>query len=198
MILSKEQIDHLKEIINIGIGRSANTLNKVVQNRVILKVPIVQIIKISELNDKIGYSGDNLLSVISMNFNGELTGKVELVFPSPSAVKIVDILTNTVSPNNEMDHLRTGTLNEVGNIVLNSLIGTLGNLLKTRFKFSIPRFKECSINDVSTDIGSLSDYVIFAETHFSVKDVNIEGTFILFFELRSIDQFIELLNKSMN
>lgn len=196
MILTDNQIDYLKEIINVGIGRSANVLNKVVKNRVILKVPVVQMIKISELDSRIGFSKNNLLSIISMDFKGELVGKVELVFPSTSAVKIVDLLTDKTSPKLEMDQLRSGTLNEVGNIVLNSLIGTLGNLLKTRFKFSIPKFRECPISDVSGSYSSTSDYVIFAETHFYVKDVNIDGSFILFFELQSLDHFIQLLNKS--
>ena len=198
MLLTEEQIDYLKEIINIGIGRSANVLNKVVKNRVILKVPSVHIIKISELNEKMGFSESNLLSVVSMNFKGELTGKVELIFPSPSAIKVVDLLTDKASPKLEMDQLRSGTLSEVGNIVLNSLIGTLGNLLKTRFKFSIPKFNECNIADIASSYESASDYVIFAETHFFVKDTNIDGSFILFFELQSLELFIDMLNKSKN
>lgn len=196
MKLTDNQLDYLKEIINIGIGRSAAVLNKVVKNRVVLKVPVVQIIKISELDSRLGIANANL-SIISMNFKGELNGKVELIFPSASAVNIVDLLTDKASPILEMDQLRSGTLNEVGNIVLNSLIGTLGNLLKTRFKFSIPKFKECPVSEVFDSYSSTSEYVIFAETHFFVKDANIDGSFILFFELQSLDYFIQLLDKSM-
>jgi chemotaxis protein CheC len=197
MNLSETQLDSLKEIINIGIGKSASVLNKVVKNRVQLKVPTVQIIKISELSQKIGYSKDNMLSIISMDFKGELMGKVELIFTSSSAVKIVDLLTDKDYLNLEMDQLRSSTLSEVGNIVLNSLIGTMGNLLKTRFKYSIPKFKECVTNDVGNSYNSTSDFLIFAETHFSVKDINIDGSFILFFELATIDRFFELLNQSI-
>ncbi|NVO09640.1 MAG: hypothetical protein HXX16_06740 [Bacteroidales bacterium] len=197
MKLSEDQIDYLKEIINIGIGRSANTLNKIVKNKVTLKAPILQIITFQEFNSKLGPSTDNLLSIVSMDFVGELSGKVELVFPSPSAVKIVDILTNKVYNDLEMDQLRSSTLNEVGNIVLNSLIGTLGNLLKIRFRFSIPRFKECTISDVAR-VNCSSDYFIYAETHFLVNSINIDGRFTLFLEPQSHEHFIELLNKSMN
>jgi len=198
MELSENQVDYLKEIINIGIGRSGNVLNKIVKNRVVLKVPVVQILKISDLDGRIGFSDNNLLSIVSMNFNGELAGKVELIFPSASAIKMVDLLTDKTSPILEMDQLRSGTLNEVGNIVLNSLIGTFGNLLKTRFKFSLPKFKECSVSEVSESYSSATDYIIFAETHFYVSDANIEGGFILYFELKSYDHFIQLLNNSMS
>jgi len=197
MKLSEDQVDYLKEIVNIGIGRSANALNKIVKNRVTLKVPILQIITFQEFNSRLEGSTSNLLSIVSMDFKGDLSGKVELVFPSPSAVKIVDILTDKTYSDLEMDQLRSSTLNEVGNIVLNSLIGTLGNLLKTRFRFSIPRFKECTISE-ATKSNSSSDYFIYAETHFSVNDINIDGRFTLFLEPQSHEHFIELLNKSMN
>ena len=49
MNLNELQLDYLKEIINIGIGKSANLLNQVVKNKVVLKVPVVQIIKIEEI-----------------------------------------------------------------------------------------------------------------------------------------------------
>jgi chemotaxis protein CheC len=196
MNLTELQLDFLKEIINIGIGRSANVLNQVVKNKVILKVPVVQLIKIDEIAARIGYSKENLLSIVSMDFKGNLQGKAELIFPSVSAVKIVDLLSDKEYPNLDMDLLRSGTLNEVGNIVLNSLIGTMGNLLKTRFKYSIPKYKECNSDEISLSYESASEYVIFAETHFYVKEINIDGSFILFFEVKSFDHFIELLNQS--
>jgi len=198
MYLSENQLDYLKEIINIGVGRSANVLNKVVKNRVTLQVPIVQIIKVGEINKRIGYANENTLSIVSMNFQGELKGKAELIFPSTSAVKIVDLLTDKVYPNLEMDDLRSSSLNEVGNIVLSALIGSIGNILKIRFKYSIPKYKEVQNSEIVNNYESELDYVIFAETHFYIKDNNIDGSFILFFVVKSFEHFIDLLNQSLN
>ncbi|RPH29040.1 MAG: hypothetical protein EHM93_17910 [Bacteroidales bacterium] len=198
MILSEEQLDYFKEIINIGIGRSANTLNSIVENRVTLKVPAVQLIRVSDLNEKIGYSKGIPQTTISMGFSGELSGQVELVFPSKSALVITNKLANNEIPALEMEQLRNSMLNEIGNIVLNSLIGTLGNLLKIRFNFTVPKVSEYPVIERNIANGSASDFVILAETNFSVKDIGLEGTFILFFEIHSIEQFIALLNKSMH
>jgi chemotaxis protein CheC len=197
MQLTELQLDYLKEIINIGVGRSADVLNKVVKNRVLLQVPVVQVIKVSEINNRIGYDNDKALSIVSMNFQGELLGKSELIFPSSSAVKIVDLLTDKVYPNLEMDDLRSSSLNEVGNIVLSALIGSIGNVLKIRFNYSIPKYKECLSSEIANNYDSASDYVIFAETHFSIKDNNIDGSFILFFVVKSFEHFIELINQSL-
>jgi chemotaxis protein CheC len=198
MQLSELQLDYLKEIINIGVGRSANVLNKVVKNRVMLQVPIVEMIKVQEIDKRIGYPVDKMLSIVSMNFQGELTGRSELIFPSTSAVKIVDLLTDKTYPNLEMDDLRSSSLNEVGNIVLSALIGTIGNILKIRFKYSIPKYKECYSSEIVNSYDSEAEYVIFAETHFFIKDNNIDGSFILFFVVKSFQHFIELLNQPYN
>lgn len=196
MDLTDIQLDFLKEIINIGVGHSASILNKVVKNKVVLKVPVVRLIKIGEITSRLGYSKENLLSIVSMDFKGNLQGKAELIFPSISAVKIVDLLSDKEYPNTEMDLLRSGTLNEVGNIVLNSLIGTIGNILKSRFKYSIPKYKECNIDEIVVNYNYSSENIIFAETHFFVNEINIEGSFILFFEVNSFDHFIKLLDQS--
>ncbi|MCK9208492.1 MAG: hypothetical protein M0P66_15370 [Salinivirgaceae bacterium] len=195
MKLSTQQFDFLTEIVNIGIGRSANVLNKIVKNRVQLKVPSILLLKVDDLKQLVGHDDSVELSVISMGFTGDLLGSVALVFSSANAIKMVDLLTENNYEKLEMDQLRTSTLNEVGNIVLNSLIGTLGNLLKTRFRYSIPQFKECLAKDLLANTGSLPEYFIYAETQFKIKDNNIEGSFMLFFEVGSFDTFIEKLEK---
>ena len=43
MDLTPDQIDALKELINIGIGRSASMLNEMVNTRVYLQVPSVKV-----------------------------------------------------------------------------------------------------------------------------------------------------------
>lgn len=197
MVLNDKQLDYLKEMINIGIGRSANVLNQIVKNRVILKVPEIHIISVDEIKKRIGYSETDTLSVVSMGFNGNLNGKVELIFPFSSAIKMVDLITGVEYPNNEMDHIRSGTLNEIGNIVLNSLIGTLGNLLHTRFKYSIPLYNEYLGDGIKETYATGNKQIIFAETHFFVKEINIDGSFILYFELDSFEHFFELINASL-
>lgn len=195
MNLSQQQQDFLTEIINIGIGRSANVLNKIVKHRVSLRVPKIQLLKVSDLEGRIDPVSITELSVVSMGFKGDLMGNVMLLFTSNNAIKMVDLLTDKNYEELEMDQLRSSTLNEVGNIVLNSLIGTLGNLLKTRFRYSIPQFRECKSNEILEDKQSHAEYLIYAETHFSIKNIDIDGSFMLFFQVGSLQGFLERLDK---
>lgn len=193
MNLNEKQMDVLTELINIGIGRSANILNQIVNNRVMLKVPKIQLINVSDLDKKISGS-DEVMSTITLGFNGEMHGKVALVFTSNNAIKMVDLLTDKDYARLEMDQLRSSTLNEVGNIVLNSLIGTLGNILKTRFRYKPPQFRECKSSEIMIQNHDDSDFLIYAETLFTIKSNDIEGGFILIFEVGSLDTFLEKLN----
>lgn len=195
MNLTEQQSDFLTEIINIGIGRSANVLNKIVKNRVSLRVPKIELINVANVNKHFNSESNTEMSMVSLGFKGELLGSVALMFTSSNAVKMVDLLTDKNYEELEMDQLRSSTLNEVGNIVLNSLIGTLGNLLKTRFKYSIPQFKECKTKDILSENENKAEYLIFAETHFKIKNTNIDGSFMLYFEVGSLDAFIEKLDK---
>ena len=194
MTLNSLELDRIRELINIGTGKSASVLNKIVKSRVFLTVPNITILSNDQFEKHhFGYNSEKL-STVTLNFKGEIVGKAEIVFPVDSAVKIVDLLTNSRYPREEMDKLRSSTLNEVGNIVLNSLIGTISNILKIRFKYTIPLYSEISDKQLHENYNKYKSDIILAETKFSVKESNIEGTFLLFFELDSFDEFVNRLS----
>lgn len=194
MDVNTREIDRMRELINIGTGKSANILNKIVKSRVFLTVPNVIVLAANEFEKHhFGFNSEKL-STVALNFKGDMLGKAEIVFPVDSAVKIVDLLTNKEYPQEEMDKLRSSTLNEVGNIVLNSLIGTISNVLKIRFDYTIPMYAEITDKQLHESYKKYNSDIILAETRFCVKDSDIEGTFMLFFELNSFEDFINRLS----
>ncbi|MFZ5939490.1 MAG: hypothetical protein ACOYXB_02855 [Bacteroidota bacterium] len=197
MTFSEKQTDLLVEIINIGIGRSANILNKMVKSRVRLYVPTVEVIHLSKIESQINLIEGGRVSFVSMGFKGDFKGNAVLLFSSPDARKIVDLITDKNYEQLDMDQLRASVLNEVGNIVLNSLIGTLGSLLKCRFRYNIPKFLELESKEIISSQNSGSEFVVIARTHFQIEDHNIGGSFMLFFEVGSLDPFIGKLNEKL-
>ncbi|MEZ5070209.1 MAG: chemotaxis protein CheX [Bacteroidales bacterium] len=197
MTLTEKQQDYLTEIINIGIGRSAEVLNRMVHTRVRLHVPKIHVVPIPEMEAWIDRSSEGPMSMVSMGFKGKYRGNAALLLTSSNARKIVDLLTNKEYKQLDMDQLRSSTLNEVGNIVLNSLIGTLGNLLDLRFRYSIPQFVEGK-GQALLGRQEEAGYLIYAETQFNIKSEEISGSFLLFFELDSQEAFLEELNKHLD
>lgn len=195
MYITDIQFDTLREIINIGVGKSASSLNKIVGKKINLQVPTLEIISIPQLGDKYILKKPERLSVVNMNFKGEIAGSGELVFPAEGANRIIEIVTNeSHSEESSLDHIKLNTLNEIGNIILNSLIGTLGNLLKTRIRYSVPRYFECVPSGILDNINNKTGKIVYAETHFQVKDTDIFGSFMLFLEVNSFAHLLNLLD----
>lgn len=199
MYISEEQNDALKEIINIGVGRSASSLNKIIGKKVSLKVPEIDIITYQEVRERIFEREKANLAIVRMLFRGHLTGVIELVFSDKEAADIVSIVINDKrSEDNLDDLLKINTLTEIGNTILNALIGTLGNLLKTRMRYSVPCYNECTPLAVVENINNMHNEVIFAKTNFKIVNEDISGSFILFFELSSFDNLKDKLDKYIN
>src|ERR1035437_5094221 len=140
MHLNELQLDALKEVINLGVGHAAGSLNELVGTPISLRVPEVCIMTIQEAREHVATSGWGQLASVQMSFSGSLKGDVALVFPSDSAVKLVALLTGDKGSNCDVDGIRAATLEETGNIILNGVVGSIANLLRQSISFSLPYY----------------------------------------------------------
>ena len=190
-----EQIDALKELTNIGVGRAAGVLSEMLQTHIHLQVPFIKIFSPQELEEEMEDFGREQLSSVGLGFRGSFSGTAALVFPPDSASELVAILTGEEVGSPDLDSVRTGTLSEVGNIVINGVMGSIGNVLEHRLDYSIPSYSEGTIESLLTsnepDSGSR---VLLAQTHFAVEERLIEGDIYLFFEAGSFDALLDAID----
>jgi chemotaxis protein CheC len=194
--ISSHHIDVIKELINIGVGRAAGVLNEMTRFHVTLDVPFVKVFSISTLAKEIEELGTRSLAAVRLCFRGPFSGSAVLVFPADSASNLVAVLTGEEPGTYDIDSVRAGTLTEVGNIVLNGVMGSLGNVLSQRIDYSLPSYIEDSFeNLVSLDefIAS-SQSVLLVRTRFTIQQLHIEGNIILFFELGSFDALLAAID----
>ena len=122
-MLMDPQRDILTELVNIGVGRAACTLSEMVDSRVGLKVPSVHLAPLS-IEQLVRQSGEaDTISVVLQSFSGRLSGMAALLISSASARSLVAILTGKPSESCEIDVEREGVITEVGNIVINGVLG---------------------------------------------------------------------------
>ncbi len=184
------QLDALKEIVNIGVGRAASSLNDMLDSPILLEVPEVRLIDYDELKIVAG-TADDSFSCVQLGFKSSFSGMAALVFPPASAVKLVAALTHEEPDNPGLDGLMAGTLNEVGNIVINSVIGTIGNILQRPFDFSIPNYLHGTLRDLlHIETSSNQHSILLVNTHFIVQEKHIEGNIFLVFETASFDALL--------
>jgi len=94
MNLTEDQIDAIREIINIGVGKSAAILNKMINKHIKLQVPYVEFTKVDKIISIINHSSEDELSSVNLSFKGLLVGTAKLIFPTDSAAKLVALFTD--------------------------------------------------------------------------------------------------------
>jgi chemotaxis protein CheC len=188
------QLDVLKELVNIGVGRAAASLNEMLDATIMLDVPEIRMLSCQELGSEAGGIAETF-SCVQLGFKGSFSGVAALVFPPASAIKLVAALTNEEPEAPGLNGIMAGTLNEVGNIVINCVIGTLGNILENPFDFTFPHYLHGRLNDLLTlDITSTKQNIMMVKTHFVVEDKHIEGNIYLVFEAASFDALLAAID----
>jgi chemotaxis protein CheC len=197
MNLRPEHIDALKELINIGVGRAAGVLNQMVHSHIVLQIPMVRVLTVGELRQVLpGMVGESVAAV-QLGFEGDFEGEAELIFPPASAMRLVSLLTGEQEGSVDLDAARAGTLNEVGNIVLNGVMGSVVNVLHQRLTFGLPTYFEDRPEHL---IGARDDRevtVVLATARFGVVDCQIEGDILVVFETGAFDRLIVAIDKTL-
>jgi len=193
MQITPEQKDALTELINIGVGHAASTLNCLINHKIRLTVPSVEFWDVQSINNNPSVDGN--VSSVSMSFHGDLHGSASLVFPVQSARTLVAILTGEPIDSAELDDLHSGTLAEVGNILLNGVMGSMGNMLATTVNYSVPVYQESSGHQI---LGHHDAKItLMARANFYIDELCVEGNILLFFELNSFHNLLQAIDKEL-
>ena len=191
-MLDSLQIEILKEVINIGVGKSAEVLNTMIQSHILLEVPEVKIIKYGEYNDFIGYFEDTNYAVITLPFNGDLNGFSKLIMSSDHAAKLVDAFIGRSGENMDMDSLRIDILSEIGNVIINAVMGTLSNMLNIHLDYIVPGYEQGNRNIIiPEEMINNESAILFAKTQFKIEKFEAQGNFAVFFRVKSFNSLIE-------
>jgi chemotaxis protein CheC len=198
MQLLPSQIDSLKEMVNIGVGHAAGVLNAMLDSRVKLHVPIVELLSHVELLSKIETMSHGDLSSVRIGFRGPFAGNASLVFPAEGAIKLVSILTGADPDTANLAEMRAATLTELGNIVLNGVMGAIGNELKLHVFYSVPIYLENPFEVLlSSGQTQFDANVVWVQTSFNIENESIVGDIIMVFEVGSLDLLLEAVNRAM-
>jgi chemotaxis protein CheC len=190
MDVSEEVLDGVKELITIGVGRSAGMLNRLTRTHVTLTVPEVCISDTySECTIKhsITTQDTHHTSRVVLDFSGEITGTFNLIIPHISALNLVIILTGEEGSPDEMDALRVETLLEVANIIISSVMSALSILISSKLSFQYPSYQTSSSDGEHLTFKDQSDVGINARTRFLVQEKEIEGDIFIVLNRESFE-----------
>ncbi len=195
MQITAEQTDALTELVNIGVGHAASTLNSLIGHKIRLVVPHIEVISMEDIVNNPEICGSNGISAVSMAFRGSFNGNASLMFPIESASTLVCVLNDEPAESEQLDELRSGTLAEVGNILLNGVMGSIGNMLAASLNYSVPSYHESSLTDILGH--QQTEAVLLARANFYIDELCIEGNILLFFEIESFHALINAVDQAL-
>ena len=185
---SKEDAAILEEVMNIAFGKASSDLAEVIDIRIVLNVPHVEILKAEGLLQRIKQETKvfDTISIIEQNFRGKYKGSALLAFPataSPGLIRLFEDEEEAMDPNNPL--LEKETLLEVGNILIGACVGKVAELLDDVVSFSPPRLiPKVVINNISGEtVSSKFDdpgkSAVLMKTVFHLEDEDIGGLLFL-------------------
>lgn len=195
MELSVIHQDALTELLNIGVGRAASVLNQMIDSHVDLSIPAIKVINLRELISALNITPEERLASVCLEYTGGFTGATSLVFTTPCARRLVEALTGGETlETDEVDSIRMGSLIEVGNIMVNGIMGSIANILETHIEYQVPSYLEGTIEDLVAQTDAKEDHpVILARTSLAVQQHEVLGDILLFLELDTFDFLIRSL-----
>jgi chemotaxis protein CheC len=198
MEIDDESIDAIRELINIGVGRAAGLLNDMTSRKIALRVPLVRVIKYTDLSQVTDFIPAEELSTVTLGFQGPLSGLSALVFPPKSAASLVMLLTGETEQTAELDAIRVETLKEVGNIIINAVMGSIANVLDHHLVYSLPSYQEISFSGLARSQKNRSEeWIVLANTHFNIEETDIAGNILLILEVGSMDSLLAGIHRKI-
>ncbi|RMF48652.1 MAG: hypothetical protein D6755_03485 [Anaerolineae bacterium] len=184
------QLDALVEHINIGFGRAAAALSALVSRRVLLRVPQAYVLIPGQASERLHDILPPDVFAVQQDFQGRFFGKAYLLFSHEHAAALVDLLLGGHGALRQLTTSDHEAMLEIGNIVLNSFLGTLGNLVGMRLRYSMPQICQASLSALLhlwlEELPS-GNYVVLVHTHFTISQVETSGYLLVLLDTVALD-----------
>lgn len=181
--LTPVEMDALKEISSIGAGNAATALSQMLNRKIMMSVPNIQVLPIKDVPNVIG-GPDTLVAGIYTRLLGDVFGSVLLTFPRESSFALADVLMgHAVGTTKILTKMTRSLLKETGMIVTGAFLTALSRVIKATI---IPRVPSLTLDMVGAiidfiliDLSQEVEYAILIEVQFEEKEANVNGHFFI-------------------
>lgn len=199
-----EELEHdaLTELVNIGVSRAASSLRGMVGRQVHLSVPSVEVVSRKTATALIRERETGPLVAVRQEFQGAFNGQALLIFPEQNSLELVRSVTGEDLPSDQVQDMEQEALAETGNVVLNSCLATMANMLRRPLEMSLPQVirgdgaRFFALEDGETGEAASDDgVVLFLYINFAISDRDIRGYIAMLMDLPSLTALKELIGE---
>lgn len=175
--LSMIQLDALKEVSNIGAGNAATALSMLLNKKVDMSVPSVNVVR---LEDVVEATGENEVAGTVVRVLGDIAGNILLVFEEDTVKKIIGRLIG--SEEGVDSEMGQSVLCEIANIISASYMNSIAQLTNLEIAPSVPAVAYDMLGAILTttfiESNQYDEYILDIETiFFDDTEENIGGHF---------------------
>ena len=192
--LSELQHDALGEIFNIGVGRAADSLSRIVNDEVLLTAPEVALVPAAEATALLRRSELHAFSLISQNFAGPFDAQAQLIFPEANALEIVRLMVGPHMSIHELSEFEQEAMCEVGNIILNACMSSLADILRVSFTSTLPRHSFGNTDELPVVETRGDRMVLVLQVEMVISQQRIRGHILFLLSLTSMQNLLSCLD----
>jgi chemotaxis protein CheC len=183
--LGPRQLDALREVANIGAGHAATALSQMVQQRIMVDIPEIKIMRLEDVGEMLG-PPDEIVSAVMMQLLGDVTGRTIQIFPWRTAVQLTSKLLSRESSMAPEDfgELEQSALKEVSNILVGAYVNALSEFMGLMLIMSPPALAIDTAQAVLTtsylNFGEHQEYVFAVNTRLGMdSNTDLGAHFLL-------------------
>ena len=197
-LFSDIHLDILREIGSMGTAHAATALSKMVNKKVTMPVPNVSWLDFQNVANFVG-GPENVIVGILVSLSGNIQGMMMHLMELESAHKMAELIINTPMPEEKLNfgEMERSVVEEVGNIMISSYLGSLAGLTNSQIKPSIPYMSVDMANAIlsvpASEFGRMADKMLFIESKIAVENVQLSGCFVLVPNLHSFYRILRAL-----
>lgn len=183
-------LDVLKEIGNIGAGNAATALAKMINKKVDMDVPKVNIMDFQQVPGMLGGEEVEVVGIV-FKLSGDIEGTIMYLVESENAHTLIDLLMPGMRQG-EFDEFSISALHEIGNILAGSYISSLSGLTNLTINMSVPSLTidmaGAILSVPAIQFGLIGDKILIIENDF-VEEMGSDSLQGYFFLIPDVDSY---------
>lgn len=195
--LSELENDALVEIFNIGVGHAAAAMSEIVNEEVTMSVPSISFLNRAEAAVLLGNKRDGArICGVSQHYEGAFKTEAILMFPEDKSLEIVRLMVGESVSLQELTEMEQEAMSEIGNIILNSCVGTLANIFNQELHGSLPVYHVGTSEEILAASGGLADTVVLMlHIDFILEKHQIHGYVAFVLDLSALHDLKDQVNR---
>ena len=193
--MSNEYFDVLRELGNIGAGNATTALAQMMQCKVDMAVPKVQLLEFRELGEAM-VGEETVMAGIYVGIEGDIKGSIMFLLEKAAAKHLVGKLMGMESEGDEFSEMEFSALKEVGNIITGSYLNSLSSITNLAIYPSVPDLTVDMAGAIlsvpAIEFAALGDRMLMIQTQF-FDEMVLDGYFILIPDLDSYGRMLTAL-----